>query len=140
MDRPTFDGDIVVADGLPLQRLYARFDAIAQGRTFGSSSAAHQAAVIARLASNQKRAESLGWSEFVLERAGGTGRLELRGAPGPGQDRQLVPDAIPYDVPEPVTPSSDTSRAPRYLDGRFGNRLAMVSWRSRMRWLDDGGR
>ena len=71
---------------------------------------------------------------------GSTGRLELREAPGPGQDRQVVPDAIPYDVPEPVTPSSDTSRPPRYLDGRFGNQLAMVSWRSRMRWLDDGGR
>ena len=139
MDRPTVDGDIVVADGLPLQRLYARFDAIARGQAFGMSSAAHQS-VIARLASNQKRAESLGWSEFVLERTGSTGRLELRGAPGPGQDRQLVPDAIPYDVPEPCTPSSDTRRAPRYLDGRFGNRLAMVSWRSRMRWLDDGGR
>ena len=105
MDRPTFDGDIVVADGLPLQRLYARFDAIARGRAFGTGSAAHQP-VIARLASNQNRAESLGWSEFVLERTGRTGRLELRGVPGPGQDRQLVPDAIPYDVPEPFTPSS----------------------------------
>ena len=71
---------------------------------------------------------------------GSTGLLELREAPAPGQDRQLVPDAIPYDVPEPCTPSSDTSRAPRDLDGRFGNQLAMVSWRSRMRWLDDGGR
>ena len=138
MDRPTFDGDIVIADGLPLQRLYARFDAIARGRAFGTGSA-HQP-VIARLASNQKRAESLGWSEFVLERTGSTGRLELRGVPGPGQDRQLVPDAIPYDVPERFTPSSDTSLAPRYLDGSFGNRLASVSWGSRMRWLDDGGR
>ena len=80
MDRPTFDGDIVVADGLPLQRLYARFDAIARGRAFGIGSAAHQS-VIARLAFNQKGAESLGWSEFVLERTRSTGRLELRGAP-----------------------------------------------------------
>jgi len=139
MDRPTFDGDIVVADGLPLQRLYARFDAIARGSAFGIGSAAHQS-VIARLAFNQKRAESLGWSEFVLERTRSTGRLELRGAPGPGEDRQLVPDAISYEVPEPFTPSSDTGRAPGDLDGRVGNRLAMVSWRSRMRWLDDGGR
>ena len=139
MDRPIVDGDMVVADGLPLQRLYERFDAIARGRAFGIGSAAHQS-VIARLAFTQKRAESLGWSEFVLERTRSTGRLELRGAPGPGEDRQLVPDAISYDVPEPVTPSSDTSRAPGDLDGRFGNRLAMVSWRARMRWLDDGGR
>ena len=58
MDRPTFDGDIVVADGLPLQRLYARFDAIARGPAFGIGSAAHQS-VIARLAFNQKRAESV---------------------------------------------------------------------------------
>jgi len=139
MDKPTVDGDTVVPDGLPLRRLYARFDTIARGRAWGISSAAHQS-VIARLASNQERAESLGWSEFVLERTGSTGRLELRGVPELGHDRQLVPDAIPYDVPEPFTPSSDTSRAPRFLDGRFGNRLATVSWRSRMRWLDDGGR
>ena len=32
MDRATLAGDIVVADGLPLQRLYARFDEIARGR------------------------------------------------------------------------------------------------------------
>jgi hypothetical protein len=31
MDRPTVRGDVVVADGLPLERLYARFDAIARG-------------------------------------------------------------------------------------------------------------
>lgn len=139
MDRATFDGDIVVADGLPLQRLYARFDAIARGRAFGNSSAAHRS-VIARLASNQRRAESLGWSEFVLERAGTTGRLELRGVAAPGEAHQLVPDAIPYDVPEPTAAPSDPSCIPIYLGDRFGNRLATVSWRSRMRWLDDGGR
>lgn len=139
MDRATFDGDIVVADGLPLQRLYARFDAIARGRAFGDSSAAHRS-VIARLASNQKRAESLGWSEFVLERAGTTGRLELRGVPAPGRGHQLVPDAIPYDVPETAFGRSAPSSIPVYLGERFGNRLATVSWRSRMRWLGDGGR
>ena len=73
MDRATRPGDIVVADGLPLERLYARFDAIARGRAPGNSSAAHQS-VLERLASNQQRAEALGWSEFVLERAGGSGR------------------------------------------------------------------
>ena len=139
MDRPTFDGNVVIAEGLPLQRLYARFDAIARGRTFGNSSAAHRS-VIARLASNQARAESLGWSEFVLERAGSTGRLELRGVRALGEEHQLVPDAIPYDVPEPILPSPERGRSLTYLDGRFGNRLATVSWRSRMRWLDDGGR
>ena len=138
MDRATLEGNIVIADGLPLQRLYARFDAIARGRAFGNSSAAHQS-IIARLASNQERAESLGWTNFVLERAGTTGRLELRGVPAPGEDHQLVPDAIPYDVPERAISPSDPDCAPVHLGDRFGNRLATVSWRSRMRWLDDGG-
>jgi hypothetical protein len=140
MNRATFDGDIVVADGLPLQRLYARFDAIARGRAFGNSSAAHRS-VMARLSTNQRRAESLGWSDFVLERAGTTGRLELRGVRAPGEEHELVPDAIPYDIPAPrVLTPSDPARDHTYLAGRFGNRLATVSWRSRMRWLDDGGR
>ena len=146
MDRPTLYGDVVIADGLPLQRLYARFDAIARGRTFGNSTAAHRS-IISRLASNQKRAESLGWSEFVLERAGTTGRLELRGLPARGDAHELVPDAIPYDDDEAVVPLRDSvvrsagpGRVGANLDDRFGNRLATVSWRSRMRWLDDGGR
>ena len=52
-----------------MDRLYARFDAIARGR-------AHRS-VIARLESNQRRAADLGWTAFVLERAGSTGRLVL---------------------------------------------------------------
>ncbi|HTK52548.1 MAG TPA: hypothetical protein VL308_11715, partial [Gemmatimonadaceae bacterium] len=74
MDQATLIGDIVVPDGLPLERLYARFDAIARGRAPGNSSAAHQS-VLERLASNRQRAEALGWSEFVLDRLGGSGRL-----------------------------------------------------------------
>ncbi len=96
MDRPTIRGDLVVADGLPLGRLYARFDAIARGRDHGDSSAAHRS-VIERLQSNRRRAEALGWTAFVLERAGGTGRLALRGTPPGGRAPELVPDAIPYD-------------------------------------------
>jgi len=111
MERATFPGDIVVADGLPLERLYARFDAIARGRAPGNSSAAHQS-VIERLAANQRRADALGWTEFVLERAGGSGRLELRGAPAPGRDRELVPDAIPYDGPEPTIDSDGEGDLP----------------------------
>ena len=104
MDRATLPADIVVADGLPLERLYARFDAIARGRAPGNSSAAHRS-VLERLASNQRRAEALGWSEFVLERAGGSGRLVLRGTPPIGPDRAVVPDAIPYDGAEPADAS-----------------------------------
>jgi hypothetical protein len=138
-DRATLPGDIVVADGLPLERLYARFDAIARGRAPGNSSATHQS-VLERLASNQQRAEALGWSEFVLERVGGSGRLVLRGNPPIGPDRELVPDAIPYDGAAPADASSGARELPRDADGRIGADLTNLSWRSRMGWLDDGGR
>ena len=80
MEHAFFATHFVIADGLPLPRLYARFDAIAAGLTKGDSSAAHRS-VIERLASNQRRATALGWTGFVLERTGGSGRLELRGRP-----------------------------------------------------------
>jgi len=95
-ERASFPTDFVIADGLPLQRLYARFDAIAAGLTTGDGSAEHRS-VIARLASNQRRATALGWTAFVLERRGGSGRLELRGRPAPGLELEVVPDAIPFD-------------------------------------------
>lgn len=99
MDHPTNAGDIVVADGLPLERLYARFDGIARGRSDGDSTAAHRS-VLERLASNQRGAVAIGWTAFVLERAGGSGRLELRGTSPTGSERELVPDAIPADTTE----------------------------------------
>ena len=139
MDRATLPGDIVVADGLPLERLYARFDAIARGRAPGNSSAAHQS-VLERLASNQQRAEALGWSEFVLERAGGSGRLVLRGNPPTGPGRELVPDASPYDGARPADASSGAKALPHDAERRIGSELTNLSWRSRMGWLDDGGR
>ncbi len=139
MDRPTIPGDVVVADGLPLERLYARFDQIARGRAHGDSSAAHRS-VMERLRSNQRRATALGWTAFVLERAGGTGRLALRGTPPGGRAPELVPDAIPYDGPEPTNGSRAVSDLPHDDEGRIGTDLANLSWRSRMRWLDDGGR
>jgi hypothetical protein len=139
MDRPTYPGDAVVADGLPLGRLYARFDATARGRTHGDSSAAHRS-VIERLQSNQRRAEALGWTTFVLERAGGSGRLELRGTPPGGDEPELVPDAIPYDGVEPSGRSAPVSDLLHVSEGRIGTELTNLSWRSRMSWLDDGGR
>jgi len=137
-EHATFPSSFVIADGLPLQRLYARFDAIAAGLTQGDSTAAHRS-VIERLAANQRRAEALGWTAFVLERVGGSGRLELRGVPSPGQGRELVPDAIPHDGPEPTPESKPGIRLPRDRHGQIAGPLATVSWRSRMRWLDDGG-
>lgn len=100
IERPTFPTHVVIADGLPLERLYARFDEMATGCTKGDGAAAHRS-VIARLASNQRRATALGWTGFLLERRGGCGRLELRGRAAPGLDLELVPDAIPFDAPEP---------------------------------------
>ncbi|HTK52556.1 MAG TPA: hypothetical protein VL308_11755 [Gemmatimonadaceae bacterium] len=70
---------------------------MAAGRTKGDRSAAHRS-VIERLASNQRRAAALGWSGFVLERRGGSGRLELRGRPAGGLGLELVPDAIPFEA------------------------------------------
>ena len=73
---------------------------LAGGRAHGDSSAAHRS-VIARLDSSQRRAAELGWTAFALERAGGSGRLELRGRPPTGGDRELVPDAIVADASRP---------------------------------------
>jgi len=139
MDRATLRGDIVVADGLPLERLYARFDAIARGRAPGDSAAAHQS-MLERLDSNRQRAQALGWSAFALERLGGSGRLVLRGNPPSGPDRELVPDVIPDGGAETADASSGARELPRDAEGRMGTDLANLSWRSRMGWLDDGGR
>ena len=84
-----------VSDGLTLDRLYARFEAIARGWVGGDSSAAHRS-IVERLVTNQSNAVELGWSNFLVSRRGGTGRLELHGSRSPGQDRELVPDQIPW--------------------------------------------
>lgn len=134
----TMVGNPVVSDGLPLDRLYQRFNAIAEGRAPGNSSAAHRS-VTERLEFNQRRAAALGWVGFVLERVGGSGRLELRGRPAANRDRELVPDAIPYDGPEITEPDGQRD-LPRTVESSIGTGLAKLSWRARMRWLDDGGR
>ena len=88
---------LAFADHLPLRRLYERFDAIAEGRESGNSSAAHQA-VLDRLDANEQVAESLGWTACARERAGGSGRLVSRGARTVGGERELVPDWIPAQL------------------------------------------
>jgi hypothetical protein len=77
---------------------------------------------------------------FVLERVGGSGRLELRGQPAPDRDREVVPDAIPFDAPEPTAGPDASREAPHTVEGSIGTRLTRLAWRARMRWLDDGGR
>lgn len=81
-------------DCLPLTRLYARFDAMAEGLVHGDSTAAHRA-VLYRLASNQRTAEALGWTACALERQGGSGRLLVCGVRPGGPSREVVPDWIP---------------------------------------------
>jgi hypothetical protein len=76
---------------VPLETLYARFDAIAKGRERGDGRAAHEA-VLDRLAANRRVAEAAGWTACALERAGGGGRLRLWGVAPSGEDREVVPD------------------------------------------------
>ena len=58
----------------------------------------------------------------------------------PRRVAEIVPDAIPYDGPAPTRGSRTVSGVPHDDEGRIGTGLAKLSWRSRMRWLDDGGR
>jgi len=51
-----------------------------------------------------------------------------------------VPDASPYDGPGPTSGSTAMNDLPYDHEGRIGTCLGNLSWRSRMRWLDDGGR
>ena len=143
MDRPTVPENVVVADGLSLDRLYARYNAMAKGAAPADSSG-HRS-VIERLASNQRRAAALGWSEFVLERASASGRLELRGLRAPGREHELVPDAIASDAntADAISAATEPGAAadtPRTVEGRIGTDLANVSWRFSVRQLGDAGR
>jgi len=121
-------------DCLPLTRLYARFDAMAEGLVHGDSTAAHRA-VLHRLASNQRTAETLGWAACALERQGGSGRLLVRGIPAGGSAREIVPDWMPPPVrPEPKwmgrvpQPPSDTKQERyRHLEVLIRERLLATS-------------
>jgi hypothetical protein len=76
-----------------LERLHARFDAIASRREPDGNSVAAHAAILARLATGRRDAEAAGWSACALERDGGMGRLRLVGVP-PGEGaRREFPDA-----------------------------------------------
>ena len=77
---------------LPLETLYARFAAFAEGRAQGKGCWAAHEAVIDRLAANQRVAETYGWTSCALERAGGTGQLRAFGLPPSECQRRLIPD------------------------------------------------
>lgn len=119
-------------DFLALTTLHARFDALAEGRSVGDSSAAHQA-VLDRLAANWRLAEAAGWTDHALERLGGTGRLNLWGAPPSGQRRELVPDWLPAQQLE-LTTSERSPRLPPNGDqnqARFNKLKAGIRQRVR---------
>lgn len=78
----------------PLDVLYARHEAMAQGRARGDSTAVHHA-ILDRLAANGALAETRGWSALALERIAGMGRLRLWGMPPAGDARAVVPDWAP---------------------------------------------
>ena len=75
-----------------LTTLYARFDDYAEGRAYGKGGAAAHAAVLDRLATNERLATAYGWTGCALERAGGMGRLEAWGVPPSDSRRQPIPD------------------------------------------------
>ena len=70
----------------------------------------------------------------------GSERLERRDAAAPSEDPELASDETSASSPGAKVDSLETQWLPRIAGGRIGNRLANISWRSRMRWLDDGGR
>jgi hypothetical protein len=75
----------------PLDVLYARHDALAEGRAPGDSTAVHNA-ILERLAANRLIAEARGWTSCALERVAGMGRLHLWGVPPTAEGRAVVPD------------------------------------------------
>ena len=77
---------------VPLDTLYAQFDAYAEGRTHGKGGWAAHEAVLDRLAANQRAAEAHGWTSCALERSGGMGTLRAWGVPPAEFQRHLIPD------------------------------------------------
>jgi len=73
-----------------LDTLYARGESLRNGGAQGVGWAAH-AAVLDRLAANQRMAGSLGWTSCAVERSG-TGRFAAWGVPPGDFRRYLIPD------------------------------------------------
>lgn len=75
----------------PLERLYSRRESLTNGGSHGAGWSAH-AAILDRLAANQRVALSLGWTSCAIERVGGDGRFQAWGVP-PGESRRHpIPD------------------------------------------------
>jgi hypothetical protein len=82
MDRPTALES--------LDTLYIRRESVKNGGAHGDGWAAH-AAILDRLAANQRVAQSLGWTSCAIERSG-TGRFSAWGVPPGDVRRHQIPD------------------------------------------------
>jgi hypothetical protein len=74
-----------------LEKLYARRESLTNGGYHGAGWCAH-AAIIDRLAANQRVARSLGWTSCAIERPNGAGRFEAWGIPPHDDRRHRIPD------------------------------------------------
>jgi hypothetical protein len=73
-----------------LERLYNRRESMTNGGSHGAGWSAH-AAILDRLAANQRVAESLGWTSCAIEREG-EGRFQAWGIPPDDTRRHPIPD------------------------------------------------
>lgn len=74
----------------PLETLYARRESMKNGGFHGAGWSAH-AAILDRLAANQRVAQSLGWTSCAIERSG-IGRFSAWGVPPGDYQRHAIPD------------------------------------------------
>jgi hypothetical protein len=73
-----------------LEKLYARGESLRNSGAHGVGWTAH-AAVLDRLAANQRVARALGWTSCAIERSG-TGRFIACGVPPGDSGRHKIPD------------------------------------------------
>lgn len=74
-----------------LERLYLRRESLTNGDSHGAGWSAH-AAILDRLAANQRVAQAGGWTSCAIERAGGVGRFRAWGVPPGDTCRHQIPD------------------------------------------------
>lgn len=76
-----------------LETLYARRESLRNGDYHGAGWGAH-AAILDRLAANQRVALSLGWTSCAIERPNRAGRFEAWGIPPHNDQRHRIPDWV----------------------------------------------
>jgi hypothetical protein len=73
-----------------LETLYVRSESLTNRGSHGTGWSAH-AAILDRLAANQRMAQTLGWTSCAIERLG-SGRFRAWGVPPGEQHRHRIPD------------------------------------------------